>query len=386
MKKVIYLLSFVAVLFTSCDPLDDVYDELDAQGPGNIIVGEAKFTLTDDDYDDLGLNFGNFGSTDQAKSLLPAFLADKFPVWGEGSLAEVTYELFAPLQEQDSIVRYTVTTEDYDSNPETERFNNFDDNDQIFDFLNVRYPTPVDNMLVSLTYDFFNGSVNEFNNGFFYTGGEWIFVPGLTDDEYTLVGERFPNFSSEDEADEKMPLLLLDKFKFDFPEAGDIEATMYKLFVTDVSDLDGDGRTDDRTTYSFIKYFQYDGAAWSAYDNTVNETLQFGNDGTTWVPDNTITYTIGSADIAIIASALEGTYPDPVANVVRFNSFDRRASSGNFWSDDMLLEAFNALLNSVNPSAEEGQKYVLTFATFTGSVVDETQKVIKSGGVWIYNN
>ncbi len=386
MKKVIYLLSFVAVLFTSCDPLDDVYDELDAQGPGNIIVGEAKFTLTDDDYDDLGLNFGNFGSTDQAKSLLPAFLADKFPVWGEGSLAEVTYELFAPLQEQDSIVRYTVTTEDYDSNPETERFNNFDDNDQIFDFLNVRYPTPVDNMLVSLTYDFFNGSVNEFNNGFFYTGGEWIFVPGLTDDEYTLVGERFPNFSSEDEADEKMPLLLLDKFKFDFPEAGDIEATMYKLFVTDVSDLDGDGRTDDRTTYSFIKYFQYDGAAWSAYDNTVNETLQFGNDGTTWVPDNTITYTIGSADIAIIASALEGTYPDPVANVVRFNSFDRRASSGNYWSDDMLLEAFNALLNSVNPSAEEGQKYVLTFATFTGSVVDETQKVIKSGGVWIYNN
>ncbi len=386
MKKVIYLLSFVAVLFTSCDPLDDVYDELDAQGPGNIIVGEAKFTLTDDDYDDLGLNFGNFGSTDQAKSLLPAFLADKFPVWGEGSLAEVTYELFAPLQEQDSIVRYTVTTEDYDSNPETERFNNFDDNDQIFDFLNVRYPTPVDNMLVSLTYDFFNGSVNEFNNGFFYTGGEWIFVPGLTDDEYTLVGERFPNFSSEDEADEKMPLLLLDKFKFDFAEAGDIEATMYKLFVTDVSDLDGDGRTDDRTTYSFIKYFQYDGAAWSAYDNTVNETLQFGNDGTTWVPDNTITYTIGSADIAIIASALEGTYPDPVANVVRFNSFDRRASSGNYWSDDMLLEAFNALLNSVNPSAEEGQKYVLTFATFTGSVVDETQKVIKSGGVWIYNN
>ncbi len=386
MKKVFYLLAFVAVFFTSCDPLDDVYDELDAQGPGNIIVGEAKFTLTDDDYDDLGLNFGNFGSTDQAKSLLPAFLADKFPVWGEGSLAEVTYELFAPLQEQDSIVRYTVTTEDYDSNPETERFNNFDDNDQIFDFLNVRYPNPVDNMLVSLTYDFFNGSVNEFNNGFFYTDGEWKFIPGLTDDEYTLVGERFPNFSNEDEADEKMPLLLLDKFKFNFPEAGDIEATMYKLFVRDVSDLDGDGRTDDRTTYSFIKYFQYDGAAWSAYDNTVNETLQFGNDGTTWVPDNTITYTIGSSDIAIIASALESTYPNPVANVVRFNSFDRRASSGNYWNDDMLLEAFNALLDSVNPGAEEGQKYVLTFATFTGSVVDETQKVIKSGGVWVYNN
>ena len=156
MKKVIYLLAFVAVFFTSCDPLDEVYSELDAQE--NPIVGEAKITLTDDDYDDLGLNFGNFGSTDQAKSLLPAFLTDLYPVWGKGSLAEVTYELYAPLQEQDSIVRYTVTTEDYDSNPETERFDNFDDNDQIFDLLAVKYPTPVDNMLVSLTYKFYNGS------------------------------------------------------------------------------------------------------------------------------------------------------------------------------------------------------------------------------------
>ena len=384
MKKVIYLLAFVAVFFTSCDPLDDVYEEIDAQA--NPIVGEAKFTLTDEDYEELGLNFGNFGSTDQAKSLLPAFLADKFPVWGEGSLAEVTYELFAPLQEQDSIVRYTVTTEDYDSNPETERFDNFDDNDQIFDLLAVKYPTPVDNMLVSLTYDFFNGSVNELNNGFFYTDGEWKFVVGLTDDEYTLVGERFPNFSSEDEADEKMPILLLDKFKFDFPEAGDIVPTMYKLFVTDVSDLDGDGRTDDRTTYSFIKYFQYDGTAWSAYDNTVNETLQFGQDGTTWVPDNTISYRLTSADIAFISNAFIEIYPGPADNVGFFGSFDRRTGSGNYWSDEMLLEAFNALLDERNPGAEEGQKYVLTFVTFTGSTGDETQKVIKSGGVWVYNN
>ena len=73
MKKIIYLLAFVAVLFTSCDPLDDVYTELDAQD--NPIVGEAKFTLTDEDYDELGLNFGNFSSIDDAKDMLPAFLS-----------------------------------------------------------------------------------------------------------------------------------------------------------------------------------------------------------------------------------------------------------------------------------------------------------------------
>ena len=124
MKNIIYLLAFVAVLFVSCDPLDDVYEELDALS-SDVVVGETALTLTDDDYDDLGLNFGNFNSTDQAKSLIPGLLTDKFPVWGKGSLAEVTYELYAPKQEQDSIVRYTVTTEDYDSNPETERFDKF---------------------------------------------------------------------------------------------------------------------------------------------------------------------------------------------------------------------------------------------------------------------
>ena len=387
MKKIIYLLAaFVAVLFTSCDPLDEVYEELDAQST-NVIVGETKFTLTDEDYDDLDLGFGNFGSIDQAKNLIPGLLTDKFPVWGKGSLAEVTYKLFAPLQEQDSIVRYTVTTEDYDSNPETERFNNFDDNDQIFDLLNVKYPTPVDNMLVSLTYKFYNGSfVEDLNNGFFYTNGDWKFITGLTDDEYTLVGERFPNFSSEDEADEKMPVLLLDKFKYDFYEAGDIVPTMYKLFVTDVSDLDEDGRTDDRTTYSFIKYFVFDGAAWSAYTNVIDQTLQFGHDGTTWVPDNTITYRVTSADIAVIVSALQETYPGPASNVERFESFDRRSGSGNYWSDEMLLEAFNILLDTRNPGAENDQKYVITIATYTGSVVDESFNLIKTGGVWVYNN
>ena len=80
------------------------------------------------------------------------------------------------------------------------------------------------------------------------------------------------------------------------------------------------------------------------------------------------------------------TYPGPADNVGYFGSFDRRASSSNYWSDSMLLEAFNVVLDARDAGAEEGQKYLLTFLTFTGSVEDETQKVIKSGGVWVYDN
>ena len=52
----------------------------------------------------------------------------------------------------------------------------------------------------------------------------------------------------------------------------------------------------------------------------------------------------------------------------------------------MLLEAFNALLDNIDPSAEEEQKYVLTYVIFNGSTTNETMSVIKTGGVWVYNN
>ena len=159
---------------------------------------------------------------------------------------------------------------------------------------------------------------------------------------------------------------------------------MYKLYTTDVNDVDGDGRTDDSTTLSFVKYFIFDGNIWSEYNDVLTTKIQFGHDGTTWVPDNTIKYTFTGADVAFISNALIGTYPGPADNVGFFGSFDRRTSSGNYWSDAMLLEAFNLLLNNKNASAADGQKYVLTYVIYNGSTTNETKSVIKTGGVWVY--
>ena len=382
MKKIIYCLAILGIAFTSCNPNEDIYNDIDAKE--SVISGDVQFTLTDEDYDDLEKSFGNFNSEDEAKTLIPGLLADKYPVWGLGSSANVTFDLYSPKREEKSIIRYEVTTEDYDSNPETERFNNFDDEGQIFDLLNVKYPSPSDRALVSLTYKFYDGSLNTLNNGFLYINDAWEFVLGFTDDEYEIMGEGFSNFSSEDEAIVKIPVFLKDKFKFDPKGAGDIVSTMYKLFVTDVDDIDEDGRTDDRTTYSFIKYFIFDGTDWSEYNDVISSTIQFGHDGTTWVPDNTIKYTFTGDDVAFVSDTFITIYEGPADNVGFFGSFDRRTSSDNFWSDDMLLEAFNALLDNRNPSAEDGQKYVLTFVVYTGSTGTETKSVIKTDGAWVY--
>ena len=69
MKKLFLLLTVFAMVFTSCDPLEDINEEIDAQE--SAIVGDATYILTADDYDALELSFGSFSSIDDAKAKLP---------------------------------------------------------------------------------------------------------------------------------------------------------------------------------------------------------------------------------------------------------------------------------------------------------------------------
>ena len=383
MKRIVYLLAIMGAVFTGCNPLEDINNDIDSIDQS--IVGEVEFTMSDEDYDELELNFGNFNSVEDAKLMIPGLLTDKYPVWGLGSSATVSFNVYAPRRDERSLIVYEVTTADYDANPDTAQFDNFDDIDQIYEFLNTKYPSPEDRVLVSLTYDYYDGSTNELNNGFLYLNGNWEFIGGITDDEYEVMGEGFPNFSNEDEAFAKIPIFLEQKFLYDNKVAGDIEPIMYKLYTTDEDDVDGDGSTTDNTTYSYVTYFIYDGAEWSEYKNEIEETVKFGHDGDVWVPDNTIRYTLSSDDVAYISNAFINIYPGPADNVGFFGSFDRRSSSPNYWSDDMLLEAMNSLLESGGFITAEEQKYVLTFVIYNGATGNESLSLIKMGGEWVLN-
>lgn len=386
MKKIVYLLTLIGFTFMGCNPLEDIYSEIDALPAEDfLVIGTDEFSLSDDDYDSLGKTFGNFNSTDEAKTLISDLLIEKFPRFAAGSSALVSYKVYSPKSSHKKLYRYTVSTEDYDANPATAQYDNFDNVSQIYTFLDTKYPAPVNRDLVSLTYKFYNGSTNTLNNGFFYIDGAWEMIQGFTDAEYALMGEGFPNFSSADEAATKVPIYLKDKFKYESNEAGDIASIMYKLYTTDVDDVDGDGRVDDNTTVSFIGYYVYDGSNWSKYNNEKIETLQFGFDGTTWVPDNTIRYDLVGADYVFIGDALLATYAGPAGSAGRYGNFDRRAGNAAEWTDAMLVEAFNLLLNSKDPSAAEEQKYVVTFAIYNGAAGFESLSLIKTGGVWVLN-
>ena len=352
MKKIFYSFAILTLVFTSCNPMEDIYEEIDAIE--SVISGEAKFTLADADYDALDLGYGNFSSLDDAKSMLPGFLADKYPAWGKESLAEVTFKLYSPVSDERSLEVYTVSSQDYADNGHS--YGNFSSASDITDFLDIKFPSPSNRLLVSLTYKYYSGSVSTFNNGFLYVNDAWKVVTGFTSDEYATMGEGYPNFSNEDEALTKIPLFLVDKFMFAGKVAGDIESIMYKLYVSG-------------STISYVGNFIYDGSSWAVYNNVINETIKFGHDGATWVPDNTVKYTLTSADYTLVGNG-------------NYGNFDVRAGKDEEL-ESVRLSKINTILLNNNPADADGQKYLVTYNIYNGANGTWTMAVIKSGSEYI---
>ena len=183
---------------------------------------------------------------------------------------------------------------------------------------------------------------------------------------------RFNNFSNSVPADDYIPTFLSLTSPFAFAQEEDEIFVIYKYFSTSCFCTQTRGNS-----YTII-----DGE-WTPHTSVISTTLQFGHDGNSWVPDNTIRYTLTGADYGAIVSALSGTYPDATSSMDNFGNFDRRSGNNAYWSDDMVVEALNIVLNIIDPSAAEEQKYVVTFDVFTGSSGTEDFAMIKIGGEWV---
>jgi hypothetical protein len=195
MKKIFLLLTVFSMVFASCDPMEDIYTDLDTQEA--VIAGNAEITLTDDDYGDLGLSSTYFDTVDDAKSMIPGFLSDKYPVWGKNSSAVVTFNVDQLVEK----MAYTVTQADYDAVGVT----SLRSDDDFNDMLSHIYATPEKGNIVDLTY----------------LGDPVITDYTLTDDDYDLVGNgRYDNFDirsgKDDETEEarraKIQTILLANF------------------------------------------------------------------------------------------------------------------------------------------------------------------------------
>lgn len=547
MKRIIYCLAILGITFVGCNPMDDIYNEMDATD--DPIVGSDNYTLTDDDYADLELTYGSFSSVEEAKMMLPGFLAEKYPFWGEGSSVVVGYELYIGNAEGVSDFTYSdiyeFTNSDYAA-AGSDAFGfypNVNAADAIPAILDAQVADPTEGQLVLAKYDQyledpvvglaelvsfnFAGSMEgwtigeEFGSddvwtsqtgyvqGNSYFGGqvantEWLVSPSidLTEDsdlkfqithelDYANDPSLLKIMVSTDYTDDVLTATW-DEITLGTPATGDMASSedydfsaydgqiINVAFKYESSDSDAGrwrvesmaiktlGATGD--TNSKGEYFMYSDGSWELvegvyylssgdfdsmgegsgqpgqYDNfgssippdnylpafmsinfpyaqedeelfviydyyssssgaqrrgnlytvtggqfvghesTISTTLQFGYEDGVWVPDNTIRYTFVSDDYANVGATLADDYPQATSSMLNYGNMDRRAGNAAEWTNPMVLDAINVVLNSVDPSAAEEQKYIVTIEVYNGSNTTEDFAVIKMGGEWVYQD
>ena len=226
-----------------------------------------------------------------------------------------------------------------------------------------------------------DGETDSKGTHFVYEGGEWEPVDGvyfLSSSDFDSMGEgsgqpgRFDNFGSSTPAGDYLPTFFGLTTPFAFGQDGDEIIAVYDYFSS------SSGAQIRGNLYTMM-----DGV-WVEYQSTISTTLQFGHDGTTWVPDNTIRYSLTGADYTAVADALiaEPGFEAAAGNLANFGNFNRTGGSTT-WSDAMLVTALGVVLNNIDAGAADGQKYVMTFDVYIGSNSTESFAMIKDAGEWV---
>jgi hypothetical protein len=206
-----------------------------------------------------------------------------------------------------------------------------------------------------------------------YSGGEWEPSEGvyfMQDADFDSMGEesgqpgRFNNFGSSTPPDDYLPTFL--GIKYPYAMEGDELLVIYDYF----SSSSGAGIRGN--LYSVVN------GEWAGYQSVISTTLQFGHDGSKWVPDNTIKYTLTVADYDYIVATFTAKYPSETANMDNFGNFN-----GFSWTTAMINEALGAVLLHNFPGAAEGQKYNTTYSIYDGSTHDSSVTLILEGGVYV---
>lgn len=218
------------------------------------------------------------------------------------------------------------------------------------------------------------------NRGDFYsyTGSKWEKVSGvyfIGSGDFDSMGEasgqpgRYNNFGSTTPPGDYLPTFL--NIKYPYALEGEQMIVIYDYYSS--------------SSGAQIRGDLYTKAAgvWSGFQSTISTTLQFGHDGNTWQPDNTIKYTLVSADYAYMASALEGNSffaNVSLTSLANYNDYDYN------WSLDQIIYSLDVLLNHLDPSAADGQKYLITYLLYDNGTNDVTKHVIKQAGEWVWND
>ena len=351
MKKIyILLLLFIGATLIGCDPMDDIHEQVNDQIDSEGALADKSIVLTEDDYGFLGLSFPNFNSEDDARLLIPDLLSERYPYYGKNSSINVIYDIYDPIR----VKLYEVTSQDYSAIGLEEGY--FTSSSQVYEALGEIFPQA--------------------------ESGDYV------DLQYRTVAEEIPYEINAEYFD-----LIGEKLGSDYPDAAP-SAAQYSNFdrregrdaywdndmILEAINVVLEDNFEDVTNQIYnVSYAIYDGSA-----GTESMTVQFN--GNEYVAFGGTSYQISASDFDEIGSEFAEKFPDPASNAADYSNFDRRDGRDTQWTDAMILEAVDFLLNQQFPNATDGSKFAVTYAVYTGSAGTEVINVVKTDGAYVIDS
>jgi hypothetical protein len=371
MKKIYYLLICVALMFTSCKPLSKTYSELDSTPITHNV--NLKLTTT-------------YVSTDDYNTKISALLNSTYgslTYYPNGSNATVTFPVsgtFALVPDNVySHVATILTSADYGTAGFTAS--------QVIIYLNTKYPTPVTNQLVVLTYQYAEANVTPpavgttpagvtTTDSFLFTGGLWTKIYTVSSAQYASVNRGTNNYfvgttATNDAANLASyfnTFLKNDATAMVGVKVGDVKYVSYKY------------ATSPTVIFQNVLPLTYDGNNW------VNSlTAGFLRLNGVWVPDPTIyiVIPITKNDPDYMWLYQNTTIGSTAArkNVSDFGDFDIRTNgAATAWSDADLTAALSAILSHKVASPVKGVPYKFIYSVYNGSTTFATSKIFQFDG------
>lgn len=360
-----------AVTFSACNPLDKTYKELgDLPKPVTPATTDT-ITLSAADYGKLpSSNYAqkslSFKTTDDAKTSIPLILAAKYPTLGNKSSITVNYASSpTTIILADSVfthVAYTLVnpTDYYVVLPTTTKNINFSAANVLSYLAKApKYANPVANQLALLTFEYYESGVTTTSTqSFLYLNNAWQKIYTISNAQYNSIGKGGTNndFASADAA-------LLPKYFNTFLKADAAIMFNAKLYdVVYVSYKYYGGST--ANTFQRVLPLTFDGTNWVTTPILALPLIFTKADGT-WVPDNTVNYTLVQADYTTISTTTAGTVAGR-ASIAKYPDFNVTINTdADYWSNDQIIDGLTQWLKIKYPNAVEAQKFNITYTAYS---------------------
>jgi hypothetical protein len=380
MKKIYYLMAFIALAFTACQKEPALHSVLPL--PADAMVQKLILTLQSSDYKELPSS--NYASTSfsfkngtDAQNGIATILNTEYPAAANKSTAAITYtQTPASFTEADSVLTddaYTLTAADYLLLPGN-KYTDFSVA-QLLQWLPYKFPSVPNNTLKLITWTIYpTGTLPAVPYSFLYLNGSWHAIYTLQPAQYTTLGVgKYNQITSSTTTNLPQTLGALvnnDVTITDTIKTGDIVYVSYNYYVSATAD------------YQRIQPLEYNGSKFvSPYSFPV--TINFIKANGIWgyvQPLPVITYTLTKTDMTNIANSgtLTGASASVLTNLGSYFDFE------SAWSATELDAAFTFVLKTAEPSPVTNTNYAVVYPAYVnGGDVPTTYYFQWSGTAWV---